>query len=171
MGRRPLRAPVVMPAPGPTISLDDVRRFVDECAFRPAEGGGGDGRVGIELEWIAVPRAGNATLRPEALRALLPAVLPGKSRVTFEPGGQLELSGPPRRDLATACTDMRADMGVVAAALDRRGIDLLGVGLDVRGEMPRVDNAPRYRAMEEYFDTRWPAGRTMMRNTAAIQVN
>jgi glutamate--cysteine ligase len=25
--------------------------------------------------------------------------------------------------------------------------------------------------MEEYFDTRWPAGRTMMRNTAAIQVN
>jgi glutamate--cysteine ligase len=25
--------------------------------------------------------------------------------------------------------------------------------------------------MEQYFDTRWPAGRTMMRNTASVQVN
>ena len=35
----------------------------------------------------------------------------------------------------------------------------------------RVLDAPRYRAMEEYFDTHWPAGRTMMRHTASIQVN
>jgi glutamate--cysteine ligase len=160
-----------MPAPAPTLSVDDVRRFVDEHVFRPPVGGGAEGRVGIELEWIAVPRDGTTPLGPASLTALLPLVLPGQSRVTFEPGGQLELSGPAARDLATACADMRADTAVVAAALDHGDIDLVGVGIDGRGEMPRVLDAPRYRAMEEYFDTRWPAGRTMMRNTAAIQVN
>ena len=47
----------------------------------------------------------------------------------------------------------------------------VGTGLDTRADAPRVLDAPRYRAMEAYFDSRWPAGRTMMRNTASIQVN
>ena len=160
-----------MPAPTPTLSLDDVRRFVEEHVFTPPEGDGAEGRVGIELEWIPVPRDGQDPPTPEALAALLPAALPGASRLTFEPGGQLELSGPASRDLATACIAMRADTAFVRDALDRAGLDLLGAGLDGRGERPRVLDAPRYRAMEEYFDVRWPAGRTMMRHTAAIQVN
>ena len=47
----------------------------------------------------------------------------------------------------------------------------MGTGLATRADAPRVLDAPRYRAMEAYFDSRWPAGRTMMRNTASIQVN
>jgi glutamate--cysteine ligase len=160
-----------MPAPAPTISLDDVRRFVEEHVFTPPEGNGAEGRVGIELEWIPLPRDGQAPPSPEALAALLPAPLPGGSSITFEPGGQLELSGPAARDLATACTAMRADTSWVRAALDHAGLELLGTGLDGRGERPRVLEASRYRVMEEYFDRRWPAGRTMMRHTAAIQVN
>jgi glutamate--cysteine ligase len=160
-----------MPAPNRTLSVDDVRRFVDEHVFPSADGGGTGGRIGIELEWIPVPRDGGPTPSPETLAALLPAALPGGSRITFEPGGQLELSGPAGRDLASACIAMRADTDCVRAALDRAGLDLVGVGLDTRGERARVLDAPRYRAMEEYFDARWPAGRTMMRNTAAIQVN
>ena len=160
-----------MPAPTPTLSLDDVRRFVEEHVFTPPSGDGAEGRVGIELEWIPVPRNGQAPPTPDALAALIPPLLPGGSTLTFEPGGQLELSGPPGLDLATACTAMRADTEIVRQALDRHGLDLVGTGLDGRGDRSRVLDAPRYRAMEEYFDTRWPAGRTMMRHTAAIQVN
>jgi glutamate--cysteine ligase len=47
----------------------------------------------------------------------------------------------------------------------------VGAGIDTRGERARVLHEPRYSAMEEYFDTAWPAGRTMMRNTASVQVN
>src|ERR1700716_252382 len=166
LGRRPLRTPVVMPAPTPTLSLDDVRRFVEEHVFTPPEGSGAEGRVGIELEWIPVPRDGDAPPAPAALAALLPSTLPGASRVTFEPGGQLELSGPPGRDLGAACTAMRADTACVREALDRAGIDLIGTGLDGRGDRPRVLDAPRYHAMEQYFDAHWPAGRTMMRHSA-----
>jgi glutamate--cysteine ligase len=165
-----------MPAPAPTLTLDDVRRFVDDHVFESPTGGGAEGRVGIELEWIPVPRDAAATpsrrgMSPEVLGALLPSPLPGGSRVTFEPGGQLELSGQAGRTLADACTAMRADTAAVRGALDRAGINLVGVGVDSRGNVSRVIDAPRYRAMEEYFDTQWPSGRTMMRNTAAVQVN
>ena len=66
---------------------------------------------------------------------------------------------------------MRADTAAVRDALGRAGIDLVGAGIDTRGDVARVLHEPRYPAMEEYFDTAWPAGRTMMRNTASIQVN
>ena len=78
-----------MPTPTRSLSLTDVRRFVDEEVFASREGPPDDGRVGIELEWIVVPRRSGAAPPPADLAALLPAPLPGGSRVTFEPGGQL----------------------------------------------------------------------------------
>jgi glutamate--cysteine ligase len=160
-----------MPAPIRSLSLADVRRFVDEEVFASREGPPAVGRVGIELEWIVVPRRGGATPGPSELVSLLPAELPGRSRVTFEPGGQLELSGSVAPSLRRACESMRADTDTVRRALDRRDLELVGTGVDNRGDRPRVLDAPRYRAMEEYFDARWPSGRTMMRNTASVQVN
>jgi len=159
-----------MPAPTRTLTVADVHRFVDEQVFRstatevPAAH-----RVGIELEWITVARDGRACA-PSDLQALLPE-LPGGSRVTFEPGGQLELSGAPAAGLAPAVAAMRADTAAARAALAAAGIDLVGAGIDTRGDVGRVLQEPRYTAMEEYFDRAWPAGRTMMRNTASIQVN
>ena len=160
-----------MPAPTPTLTVTDVHRFVDEQVFLTTAADGRDphGRVGIELEWITVARDGRAC-DPAALAALLPS-LPGASRLTFEPGGQLELSGPPAAGLGDALAAMRADTETVRDVLAGAGIDLVGAGIDVRGDRDRVLHLPRYVAMEEYFDTAWPAGRTMMRNTASIQVN
>ena len=158
-----------MPAPNPSLTVADVHRYVDEQVFGTPAPDGLGGQVGIELEWIAVSRDGRPT-NPVALAHLLPP-LPGASRVTFEPGGQLELSGPPSKGLGRAIAAMRADTAQVRDALDRAGIDLVGAGIDTRGEVARVLHEPRYSAMEEYFDTAWPAGRTMMRNTASIQVN
>ena len=159
-----------MPAPTPSLTVADVHRYVDEQVFRTtATDGPPERQVGIELEWIATARD-DRVLTPGELRALLPE-LPGGSRVTFEPGGQLELSGPPASGINAAIAAMRADTEAARDALARGGIDLVGTGIDTRGDRARVLHEPRYAAMEEYFDTSWPAGRTMMRNTASIQVN
>ena len=159
-----------MPAPTRSLTVADVHRFVDEQVFRTAPTDGrASPRVGIELEWLTVARDGSPC-DPSALAALLPP-LPGGSRLTFEPGGQLELSGPPAPGLGPALAAMRADTAAVRDALSTVGVDLVGAGVDTRGDVNRVLHLPRYVAMEEYFDTAWPAGRTMMRNTASIQVN
>jgi glutamate--cysteine ligase len=155
-----------MPSHTRCLEPADVRRFVDERVFTP----GWDAKVGIELEWVT--RAPDEQLlSPSTIRSLLPHALPGGSSVTFEPGGQLELSGPPRHGIATACRDMAADLDAVRRALTPAGISLVATGLDSLGPRLRVVDAPRYRAMERYFDTHWPEGRTMMCNTASIQVN
>jgi glutamate--cysteine ligase len=157
-----------VPAPAPVLTVADVHRYVDEQVFGTSLRSEVS-RVGIELEWITVARDGTAPCDPERLADRLPP-LPGGSRLTFEPGAQLELSGPPA-PLGRAIDAMRADTAMVRDALDAAGVDLLGVGVDIRGELARVLHQSRYRAMEEYFDTRWPAGRVMMRNTASVQVN
>jgi glutamate--cysteine ligase len=164
-----------MPAPTRCITTRDVRRFVDEQIFSappgPLEGrGGAASRVGVELEWVARPRGGAAACAPDALRAAI-GTLPNRSRVTFEPGGQLELSGPALPGLGAAVRAMTADVAAARGAVGACGVELVGIGLDPTGLRDRVVDADRYRAMEAYFDTRWPDGRTMMRNTASVQVN
>jgi glutamate--cysteine ligase len=47
----------------------------------------------------------------------------------------------------------------------------VGLGLEPGPLHERVVHSPRYDAMEQYFDESGAAGRTMMRGTAAIQVN
>jgi glutamate--cysteine ligase len=159
-----------MPAPTRTLTVADVHRYVDEQVFRTtALDGRAVPQVGIELEWFTVGPDGRPC-DPSTIAALVPS-LPGASRLTFEPGGQLELSGPPADGLGPAIQSMRADTATVRDALAAAGVELLGAGIDTRREIARVLHLPRYRAMEEYFDTEWPAGRTMMRNTASIQVN
>ncbi len=155
-----------MPAPTRSLTADDVRRFVDERVFTPRW----DAKVGIELEWVT-RAGGSAPATPDVILGVLPDTLPGASSITFEPGGQLELSGPPHTGIAAACQAMAADLQTVRLALEPTGIELVPIGLDPLGPRARVVDAPRYRAMEHYFDAHWPEGRTMMRHTASIQVN
>src|SRR5262249_55668341 len=145
VGRRPIRTPVAVPATARGLTIADVRGFVDERVFTPRW----DAKVGIELEWVT--RANGTTPTPETMRTLLPPALPGGSVVTFEPGGRLELGGPPRAGIAGACRDMAADLAAVRAALAPAGIELLATGLDPHGARPRLVDAARYRAMERYF--------------------
>lgn len=129
--------------------------------------------MGIELEQLAVPFDRRGTVDHQAVdgaaRALGP--LPGGSTVTFEPGGQVELSSPPRRGASASCALATRDLGLLSAALGDSGVDLVAVGLDPRGRGARVLDTARYRAMETYFDAAGPHGRTMMCATAALQVN
>jgi glutamate--cysteine ligase len=169
MGRRTLRIPVKVPSSEATLTARDVRAVVDEC-FRPSF----EGRVGIEVEWLVVARDDPCRPVPfPTVRDALERVEPQLDgcRLTFEPGGQVELSSIARVGVDAACRSVVHDTSVVRSALADHGLDLVGAGLDPLRPRRRVVDTPRYRAMERYFAPEWPAGRSMMCGTASLQVN
>ncbi|CAM5346284.1 Glutamate--cysteine ligase EgtA OS=Streptomyces lavendulae subsp. lavendulae OX=58340 GN=gshA PE=3 SV=1 [Streptomyces lavendulae subsp. lavendulae] len=129
--------------------------------------------VGAELEWLVLDAERPwLPLPPERLTAGHKAAraLPLRSRLTAEPGGQLELSSAPAASLSDCVDGLQADLTAVRAALGDRGLVLRGLGRDPRGPQRRLLTSPRYEAMEAYFDRTGPAGRAMMRSSASVQV-
>ncbi len=132
--------------------------------------------VGLELEFhlveLARPRRRPAWPEVEALAAQLPP-MPSGSTVTFEPGGQIELSTPPAPDVVAAVGALAADRDVLRASLREHGYGAAALGADPARPPERVNPHPRYAAMETHFRARGcgEAGRAMMTATAALQVN
>jgi glutamate--cysteine ligase len=155
------------------LTEDDAEAHVHGVCFKT----GPPVRTGVELEWLVHDRSDPRALIPaDRLDAALapvsgPGAFPSGSRLTREPGGQVELSSPPAPTLAACVAAMAADLAVLRTAADRAGLALVGSGLDSFRDPPRVLDHPRYRAMELYFDREGPWGRTMMRRTASLQVN
>lgn len=158
-----------MPSPHRCLGAADVETFVRERCFAPAQ----NGLVGIELERHLIPTGGTGPVDHHAVRRATAtlAPLPGESRITFEPGGQLEVSSPPRVGPSAACAVVSGDLAVVDPVVERLGVDLAAVGLHPDGGDDLVVGSPRYVAMATYLDHAGPCGRTMMCNTAALQVN
>ncbi|WP_327404412.1 glutamate-cysteine ligase family protein [Streptomyces sp. NBC_01288] len=128
----------------------------------------------MELEWFVLPvddpgrRASAAELTGIARLAGKP--LPEGSRISWEPGGQLELSGPPRNSLQSCIDAVAADLAVLRSRAQLSGMRLLGAGLDRRP--PRFTVAlPRYRALKDYYAQRGGVGDALLCNTASVQVN
>lgn len=161
-----------MLAAEPVLTLDDARRIVAEHGFNPATPSTSPPRLGVEIEWHTV-RIGEPD-RPvpfDLLESTAQGItLPGASRLTFEPGGQVELSSRalPGFDAGSAILD---DTRALTDGLAEAGVGLVGLGLLPGTPRPRALHSPRYDAMEAHFDAFGTAGRTMMRQTAAIQVN
>lgn len=159
------------------LDLDAVQQIVEERCF----GATGSSRVGAELEWLtfpssAVPGTGRLTFDscdpgPAGEELQRPGALPGGSAVTFEPGGQLELSSLPHHGVAHLCAALESDVEVARRTTSLHGIDLVAIGMDPSRDPRRVVDSPRYRAMEEYFSRDGPSGKTMMCSTAALQIN
>lgn len=158
-----------MPSTGPSLRVADVETIIRERCFAPAD----RGLVGIELEQLAVPADGSGAVDHRTVREASEALgpLPGGSTLTFEPGGQVEVSSPPRPGPSAPCTVAARDLALVTSALGAAGIELVALGLDPRGCRRRVVAGGRYEAMEAYFDAQGTEGRTMMRATASLQVN
>jgi len=97
----------------------------------------------------------------------------GRSAVTLEPGGQLELSGPPSSDFVSTVTELRLDGQRIRLALAGLRLGIAHAGADPLRPPRRVNPRPRYRAMEEHFAAtgRGEPGAVMMNSTAALQVN
>ncbi len=159
-------------AQAPLRTYAAVRGYVERVCFKT----GPPGLVGTELEWLVVARD-----RPDApvpiplLQDLLTAAgpLPERSAVTFEPGGQLELSSQAFRGSTACWRALSRDTAHVRAALDHAGLQLLGTALDPYRSPRRQLRLPRYDAMDSYFTRagHGACGETMMNSTAALQVN
>lgn len=148
--------------------VEDVHGFVKRVCFKT----GPPGTVGIESEWFVVdPTDPDRTvLIPELQNALAGRAMPRRSLVTFEPGGQLELSSAAAPDLSSVCRDLAADLAVARAAVASSGLRLLAQGTDPR-RAPRLQTlGPRYDAMRTYFAAGGDAGEAMMTSTAAVQI-
>lgn len=160
-----------MPLPHPTLTAEDVHGHVHERCFVAS---GPNGLVGVELEWLIVRPADPAA--HVDLTTLEGAVgrgprLPSQGRITYEPGGQLELSSLPRGTVAEACGAAAGDASALAAAVTNEGLAFVGLGLDPARAPRRVIAGGRYEAMEAFFDRSGPEGRRMMCSTASIQAN
>jgi ergothioneine biosynthesis glutamate--cysteine ligase EgtA len=99
--------------------------------------------------------------------------LPGRSVLSLEPGGQVELSGPPVPGAEVAVQALRHDLAITRGHLARLGLGLAPLGGDPLREPARVNPAGRYLAMEQHWSAtgQGAAGRAMMSSTAAVQVN
>ncbi|GGK89684.1 glutamate--cysteine ligase EgtA [Sphaerisporangium melleum] len=140
---------------------------VEEFARRCFTGTPGD-RIGVELEFLVFDQDGpSRQVRVERVAEALPA-LPGGAAAGFEPGGQLELSGPPAA-LPDAVRALTADVEIVRAALREEGLALAGMGMDPVRPPVRQLRQPRYEAMADLLGV--PYGPIMMCLTASIQVN
>ncbi|MEL5955729.1 ergothioneine biosynthesis glutamate--cysteine ligase EgtA [Streptomyces sp. CLV115] len=130
-------------------------------------------KVGVELEWLIHDRdRPHVPVPHHRLDAAAGIVrgLPLSAALTFEPGGQLELSSRPA-DSLMACIDATADdLTAVRDALDGVGLVPVGFGVDPWHPPRRLLREPRYDAMEVAFDRSGPAGRAMMCTTASVQV-
>ncbi|MFJ2113263.1 MULTISPECIES: ergothioneine biosynthesis glutamate--cysteine ligase EgtA [unclassified Streptomyces] len=129
--------------------------------------------VGVELEWLvhdlrAPGTAVPADRREAAFERLRRLRL--RSALTFEPGGQLELSSAPAGSLMECIDSTAADLAAVRPVLGEAGLALAGFGQDPWSCPQRMLREPRYDAMETYLDRIGPSGRAMMRSTASIQV-
>lgn len=153
--------------PDAVLTPDDVRHFVATRCFPDVP----VGTVGVELEWFVVDDVDplSSVPPPRTSRAVAAGdPLPGGGRVSFEPGGQVELSSPPAR-LTDCLAVTRADAVALAETLREDDLTLVALGTDPIRAACHWLRLPRYLAMRDYFGP--GLGPVMMCSTASLQLN
>lgn len=154
------------------LSLTAAHDYVLASALRA----GPPGQVGFELEGHLVDLTAPASrVQWDRITSTVGALapLPGNSRVTVEPGGQLELSTSPQPGTETAVERLRLDGAALRSHLHSASLGLAHIGTDPARLAQRVNPGSRYAAMECYFAATGneAAGTAMMCSTASLQVN
>ncbi len=99
-------------------------------------------------------------------------VLPDGGCVSFEPGGQIELSAAPAPSPSALLRSLRATIPALHASAREHGIELLSLGIDpVNGVEDTTLLLPgeRYRTLTGFLEALGTGGVRMMRQTAAFQ--
>jgi len=186
-------------APGTLTVLDRCMLAHDlrQCVFPAPQSGECAPRIGAEVEVIPVDAqsgrplpletrgglsslsilrragAGAGWCERRSAKANVPEIiLRDGGRITFEPGGQIEISAAPNASLSVLVGRLQDTIAAIADAAPP-GVELLSCGIDPRTPIDRVApqlDAERYRRMLRHFDTIGPSGARMMRQTASFQV-
>lgn len=100
--------------------------------------------------------------------------LPNGGRISFEPGGQIELSSEVAPTASGLIRDLQCNAQRLSSSFERQGISLESVGVDPYNDIADVAlqlHRSRYERMTRYFDSIGPSGARMMRQTASLQIN
>lgn len=159
----------------PTLhDAESVHGYISKVCFKT----GPPTRVGAEVEWILNDLAAPTRSVPLARtkEALARTTFPGGATLTFEPGGQVELSSPVAEDLDSCWRGLSSDVSVLLGQLGKAGLAPAGVAVDPHRSPQRQIHTPRYDCMEAYFASlpdpgSLELGVTMMTCTAAVQIN
>ena len=125
-------------------------------------------RVAVEQEHVALDLLQGGTAHPNRVRTAV-AGCDYAGLVSFEPGGQVELSLRPQAAARAVGLELCRVTRLLSADLAAHGIALT-TAPESPVDSPRFLHSARYDAMERHFDTIGPAGRRMMRSTASTQV-
>lgn len=96
------------------------------------------------------------------------------ARISFEPGGQIEISTAPQPSGSAVIDSTQGLVAILRDAMSNAGIELLARGVDPYNDIDVVPlqlHRERYDGMTRYFDSIGPSGVRMMRQTAALQMN
>jgi glutamate--cysteine ligase len=155
---------------------ESVHGYVGRICFK----NGPPSKVGAELEFLL---AGADPREPVSLARVRAALLkappfPGGSSLTFEPGGQVELSSQAATGLTALVSSLQCDVDHLVDVLASAGVTLVDSAVDPCRTPLRQLRSRRYDAMESYFDhlehdvpEMQRVGRAMMASTAATQLN
>ncbi|HEY6200150.1 MAG TPA: glutamate--cysteine ligase [Candidatus Binatia bacterium] len=133
-----------IPYSGPTGVEAILRRLVEEYNWEPVEE---DGHI------IALFR--------------------GPAQINLEPGGQIELSGEPCRDIHCAYAEFTQHIRELLDISTRMGVVFLGLGIQPVSRLDEIEWVPkkRYRVMGPYMPKVGALGQRMMKQTATVQAN
>lgn len=163
-----------------------------ERIFRPSAG---PARIGVEIELLPYQRSSLDTVPKRVTVAhtreivaqfavsrdafFIDPAVPSRSptgvngTLSYEPGGQIEFSGPPRETPAAAHAEMLDVVRGLTSACEPANICLRSFAFDPwtdSNEFPLQLQLPRYHAFMKMFDSVGPWGRAQAINTTSIQV-
>ena len=100
--------------------------------------------------------------------------LPDGGLISFEPGGQIELSAPPFRSASALLASLRSVVLPLRDVAAEAGIEMLSVGIDPVGavsDIPLQLPGKRYARLTRFLEAIGTGGTRMMRQTASFQCN
>jgi glutamate--cysteine ligase len=97
----------------------------------------------------------------------------GKAAITFEPGGQVELSGAPLANLHETAAELDNHLSEACDVGERLDINWLGCGFHPTAKREDISWVPktRYKIMRDYMPKVGKLGLDMMLRTCTVQVN
>lgn len=96
------------------------------------------------------------------------------ARISFEPGGQIEVSSSPHESASALIEELSEITCALLEMFERHGAVLETKGVDAHNPISRIPlqlHRERYARMTQYFESIGPSGIRMMRQTASVQVN